>query len=380
MIVFPAEWNRRKDSLFASIAAAAGGGRRLAVIGLSPRGFPESAARAAMALARAKKQPRWAIFRALKYALLRGQYNWSRRFFARHPDAVALCWNGLTGSRWAYMQGAHDAGAGRLYAELAPLPGRITIDPRGVNAESSVPQGRAFYDRWAGTDPARTGEDWRRLGANLVARTSRRADVGQEAGADLGGAPFLFVPLQVPDDSQMRLFAGWSGGLDGFIAALGDTAATLPAGWTIRVKEHPSARVSVAAQVAAASAASGGRIVLDNASDSFAQVAASRGVVTINSSMGLQAFFHDKPVIVTGEAFWAQPGLATPAESVATLRAAFAGAADLTFDPGFRARFMNWLDQVYYPALTVEGDGWSLDPDAVRRRLSGADLPARDRG
>lgn len=372
MIVYPREWSRRQNSAFASIADAAGGGRRLAFIGLSLRGFPETRARTAEAMARAKRQPKGRIGRALKSALIAAQYNWARRFFARHPGDVAMCWNGLTGSRRAFMQGALDAGARRLFVELAPLPGRITLDAQGVNAESSVPQRRAFYDDWAAGDPLRSGEGWREAGAGLVARTSRRADVGQAGAEGLGGAPFLFVPLQVPDDSQMRLFAGWAGSLDGFIAALGAAARALPEGWHLRVKEHPSAKVSLAPQIAAAAMASGGRIVTDNATDSFAQVAASRGVVTINSSMGLQAFFHDKPVIATGRAFWAQPGLVTVADAAESLAAAFADAGALSFDRGFRARFMNWLDRAYYPRVTETAEGdWLVDQAAVRAVLAG---------
>lgn len=376
MIVYPREWSRRQNSAFASIAAAAGGGRRLAFIGLSLRGFPETQARAAEAMARAKRQPKGRIGRALKSALIAAQYNWARRHFARHPGAVAMCWNGLTGSRRAFMQGAQDAGARRLFVELAPLPGRITLDPAGVNAESSVPQDRAFYEDWAAGDASRSGDSWRAAGAGLVARASRRADVGQGSADSLGDAPFLFVPLQVPDDSQMRLFAGWAGSLDGFVAALGEAARALPEGWQLRVKEHPSARVSLGPQIAAATMASGGRIVTDNATDSFAQLAASRGVVTINSSMGLQAFFHDKPVIATGRAFWAQPGLVTVADSAGALGAAFARAEALAFDAGFRARFMSWLDREYYLRVTETAEGdWQLDPAAVRKVLASAPRP-----
>ncbi|MEI4488175.1 capsular biosynthesis protein [Frigidibacter sp. MR17.14] len=369
MLVYPREYARKKDTAFASVARAAGGGRALPAIGLSFRDHPETAARVAEALARAKKQPTGLALTA-KRALIRAQYNWSRTHFTARPGDVAMCWNGLTGSRWAFMQGARDAGARRLYLELAPFPGRITLDPEGVNAEGSVPQDRAFYDAWSAGNPDRSGEGWRGLGQGLVARGSRRADVGQGAAGDLT-QPFVFVPLQVPDDSQMRLFAGWAGGLEGFIAALGRTAAALPEGWVLRVKEHPSAKQSMAGPLAAAQAAAPGRIVIDNATDSFALVAAAAAVLTINSSMGLQAFFRDRPVIATGRAFWNQPGLTSPADSEPALAAALAAAPTLGFDPLFRARFLNWLDRVYYPRIEVAPDGaWALDPAEVRARLA----------
>lgn len=374
MIAWLAGWTRRKDAIFAAIARGAGGGVRLPLIGLSFRGFPETPERAAAALAVAKRQPRGRLGRGLKRALIAAQYNWSRRYFARHPGRIAVCWNGLTGSRRAFMEGARDAGAGRLYVELAPFPGRITLDPAGVNARNGLPRDARFYLDWAAADTTRQGEDWRALGRNLTARTSRRADVGQAgAGALADAGDFLFVPLQVPNDSQITLFSGWVGSVPGMIDALARASATLPEGWHIRLKEHPSARTSLAGPLAGAVAASGGRLVIDNATDSFAQLAASRGVITVNSSMGLQAFFHDKPVILLGEAFFAIPGLVTCARSEAALIDALARPDALSFDPTLRAAFMTYLDRVYYPRIEDHPDGSvTIDPAALARKLAAA--------
>ena len=367
MIVFPAEYNARKEAVFAALAGLEGQARRLRMIPLRFRDWPETPARVEAALTRAKRQPKGPLARWFKRQLIRGQYNWARAYFTAHPDDLALAWNGLTGSRMAFMAGARDAGAATLYAELAPLPGRITLDAVGVNAEGSVPQDPGFYRDWAQDQDM---SNWREIGAGLTARASRRADVGHGGGA-LPETPFLFCPLQVPDDSQVTLFAGWCGGMDGFLAALAQAAQALPEGWHLRLKEHPSAKQSLAPLIAPLLA--GGRVVLDNASDSFAQVAASRGVVTLNSSMGLQAFFHDKPVVVVGRAFFALPGLVTPAPDLPALEAAFADPGSLGFDPALRAAFMAWLDRVYYPRFAlVEGAPAEFDRDAFAAKLRDA--------
>lgn len=361
MIVFPAEYNARKEAVFAALAETDGGGRRLPVIPLRFCDWPETPARVALALARAKRQPKGVLMRWLKRQLLRGQYNWARTYFTRHPDHVAVAWNGLTGSRLCFLQGARDAGAPVLHAELAPLPGRITLDPAGVNAEGSVPQDPAFFRTHAA--PA----DWRKAGAGLTARTSRRADVGQTGNA-LPAYPFLFCPLQVPDDSQVTLFAGWCGGMAGFLAALAQAAPQLPEGWHLRLKEHPSAKTSLAPQLAPLLAT--GRAVLDNDTDSFAQIAASRGVVTLNSSMGLQAFFHDKPVITLGRAFFALPGLVTPAADQPALNALFTTPDQFGHDEDLRAAFLGWLDQVYYPRFTAAPLQYDRDAFAAKLALA----------
>ncbi|MEZ5910927.1 MAG: capsular biosynthesis protein [Paracoccaceae bacterium] len=306
------------------------------------------------------------MLRWLKGLMIRWQYNGSRRYFSRHPDHVAVCWNGLTGSRRAFMAGARDAGAARLFAELAPLPGRITLDPRGVNAENSLPRERGFYEDWAMAQGQRDWQGWRDLGRGMVARPSRRADVGQGGGEALDGSgPFLFCPLQVPDDSQVRLFSGWCGDMPGFIAALAKATGALPEGWHLRVKEHPSARQSLGPALSRAATDAGGRMVVDNTTDTFAQLAASQAVVTLNSSVGLQAFFHDKPVIVVGQAFFAIPGLVHPVPSQDALNAAFTRPEALGFDADFRDRFMSYLAEVYYPSDR-------LDPGELARKLAEA--------
>lgn len=375
MIVYPAEWKAGQEAVFAALALAGGGGRRLPMIPLSFRDFPQTEARTDAAVACAKHRPKSALVRCLKRLMIRGQYNWSRRYFTKHPNHIAIAWNGLGGSRMAFLQGAKDAGAPRLYAELAPLSGRISLDPAGVNARNSVPRQAQFYRDWASADPVRSNDAWRTTCDALTARPSRRADVRQSM-APLPDTPFLFCPLQVPHDTQVQLFAGWTGGMEGFLAALSAAADHLPDGWHLRLKEHPSARKSLHPMIAPLLAK--GRIRLDNASDSFAQVAASHGVVTLNSSMGLQSFFHDKPVVTLGQAFFAIPGLVMSADNQDALNAAFAAPEALTFDPMLRNAFMNWLDQVYFPRFSfTNGQHPKADLGAFADKLAQARAHAR---
>lgn len=368
MIVHPEEFNRRKDAVFRALAEVAGGRRRLWVVPLSARTWPETRARVEAALARAKRPGRSALARWIKRLLLTGQYNWARGYFSRNPGHIAVAWNGLTGGRKVFLYAARDAGAAVLHVELAPLPGRITLDPCGVNAESSVPHDLAVIRSWARQSRRQAGT-WRALQDRLQARPSRRADVRQTLGT-LPQTPYLFCPLQVPDDSQVRLFSGWCGGYPGFLAALTEAVRHLPEGWHLRLKEHPSARHSVADLLAPLLAT--GRAVLDNDSDSFAQIGSSAGVVTLNSSMGLQAFFYDKPVIVLGQALFARPGLVTHCTSQSDVNAAFAGAAGAGFDPALREDFMDWLDQVYYPGFEWAAEGAQFDRAALAARLDQA--------
>ena len=367
MIVYPAEWTGHKEQLFSALARADGGGRRLWAVPVRARGFPESTGRARGALEVAKRQPRSRLGRALKFALLRGQYNWARHHFARHPGDVAVAWNAMTGTRRVFLDGARDAGAAALHAELAPFPGRVTLDPAGVNAAAGLPRDPAFYHDWAARAPGRGGGAGPAVRVGLRAPAPRRRATSSAPARPAEGR-FLFCPLQVPNDSQITLFGGWTRSVAGMIEALADSADALPEGWHLRLKEHPSARQSMAAAIARAAARAPERVVIDNSSDSFALLAASGGVVTINSSMGLQAFFHDRPVIALGQAFWALPGLAEPAGGPAALRRLLASPEALSFDAALRAAFMNYLDQVYYPVADPLPDAAALSARLAQAR------------
>lgn len=365
-IAYLAEPNAEKQAFFRAVASALGQGRALPTWPLSMRGYPETSARAEDCLKRAKKQPRGPVGRALKLAFLKGRYNWARRWFAARPGAVAMCWQGLTGTRRSVMQGARDAGAPTLFAELAPLPGCRTLDTQGVNAESSIPREPGAYGTVEPDHDLLAG-----LREAFEARVPRRSDVGQSAEPLPDGARFFFVPLQVPDDSQMILFAGWCGGLEGFIDALAAASKALPEGWHLRLKEHPSAKRSVRARIER-HIATGARLELDNARDSFAQLEASAGVLTVNSSMGLQAMFFGKPVIVTGEAFFAFDGIACPARSAQQLETLLGDPDALAFDADLRARFLTWLARDYY----IGFDGAALSDPAqlgqIAEKIEGA--------
>ena len=331
--------------------------------------YPETAERAAQSLKHAKHQPRSRNTRALKTKLYSVQYNWFRRLFERDPEAVAVAWNGLTGTRRAFMSAAKDAGIPHLYMERAPLPGRVTVDEVGVNEENGLPREIGFYRDWADRENGH-GDGWRLLKDLLTARkAARRTDVGQAAAAaDLSAQPFVFCPLQVPDDTQLKMFGGWVKNVTRFIDLLELAAEALPEGWHLRFKEHPSSRIPLTEYLENAAAAQPGKIVIDNATDTFQQVAASRAVITLNSSVGLQSFWYDKPVLVLGRCFFRIPELVTPIDSTTHLFRTFRDIEMVRYDPAARDVFMNYLDRVYYPKITRDG-GVGVEPDLVLPKI-----------
>jgi capsular polysaccharide export protein len=263
-------------------------------------------------------------------------------------------WNGQGGRRQVLVTSAGQAGLKMLFAELAPIAGHITLDPQGVNASGMLSQDPGYYRAWgaANADQGLT-EIWR---SRLVARAGVRRDSQGEAAS---GA-FLFVPLQVRGDTQIYAHGGWIGSIEGFIEEVARAAEQLPAGWRVVFREHPSDKRGNAEQLARLV---GPRVSVDNETDTFELVRRSQGVVTVNSSVGLQALLLGRPVLVLGRANYAVPGMVRTAGDQEAVAEAFAAARDWGFDAGLTESFLRFLAEEYYVP-------WPADDAATRQKVA----------
>jgi capsular polysaccharide export protein len=272
-------------------------------------------------------------------------------------------WNGQGGRRRLLIITAEQMGLGTLFAELAPIAGHVTLDPQGVNAAGMLSADPDYYRAWGaahGDSGAVAG--WR---DGLVAR----AGVKRESLGDVSGGKFVFVPLQVRGDTQISMHGGWIRSVPDFIDEVARAAQLLPAGWRVVFREHPSDRTGNAEQLARLV---GPRAAVDNATDTFELVRRSEGVVTVNSSVGLQALLFAKPVLALGHANYAVPGVVGVAGSSEALGMAFERAKDWVIDLELADAFLRFLADEYYVPWPV-GDAATREKVGrqVRSRLQG---------
>jgi capsular polysaccharide export protein len=262
-------------------------------------------------------------------------------------------WNGQGGRRRTLVMVAQRLGLSTLFAELAPIAGHVTLDPSGVNAAGMLPKDPGYYRAWAEAHADRGGvARWR---DGLVARSG----VKRESQGGTGTGPFLFVPLQVRSDTQIAVHGGWIKSVPAFIDEVARAAQHLPAGWRVVFREHPSDRTGNAEQLGRLV---GPRVAVDNATDTFELVRRSEGVVTVNSSVGMQALLFGKPVLALGRASYALPGVAATAEGDEELAQAFATARDWELDAGLTEAFLRFLAEAYYVP-------WPITDAATRERV-----------
>ncbi|MFT5006868.1 MAG: capsular polysaccharide export protein [Paracoccaceae bacterium] len=331
-----------------TMLAAAGNIRFFSFAPLGFKPYPETPHRARAALETSTNTPQSAFVRNAKLWLYRRQYAGSRSFFEAHPDAVAVAWNGLNSARRVFMDAAKDAGNKTLFFELAPFPDRITIDPNGVNFHNSLPRVPVPYVAWAKTN-AIDQLQWHSLRDTITQRQPATPPAPLSSQHSLDGN-FVFVPLQVPGDSQLRIFGGAFKTVDTFVQTILTAASKCPPDWHIRIKEHPTAAPFVRAAIEASGCSN---VVLDNATNTFEQVKKSKLVMTINSSVGMEAMFYEKPVVAAGNCFWAIEGIAEHAGTADRIEQVLSEPAKVTFDPEARHAFLNYLDHCYYPKLSA---------------------------
>jgi capsular polysaccharide export protein len=175
------------------------------------------------------------------------------------------------------------------------------------------------------------------IARRLLRRRAERAE-GERALAAIGDRPFWLFAMQMETDFSVRAYSRYPDLDTPITETLRSFAAHAPAEGHLLVKVHPldpcvkrwTTRIG---RLAAAEGLSGRVHVAHNGSlDEM--VLGMRGLVTINSTVGLKAVVFGKPVKALGIAVWDLPGLAHQG----TLDSFWTEAA--APDPAFRADFL----------------------------------------
>ena len=307
----------------------------------------------------------------------------------------------------------------QVFEEGYLRPDYITLEAGGVNGNSSLPRDAASYLQAAAQLPAATpsipvvasfarraaGDVLYSLGSalgswrfpkyqshrpwsafaeyavgvrRLPMKALKRRDTERRVRAiEQGGRPYFVFPLQLDADTQIRFHAGPGGMAAAIAQVMQSFAAHAAAEALLVITEHPLdyGPVDLAAVVANLAAAQGlsERVVFLRGGSPAALVNAARGLVTVNSTIGITALAANIPVIALGTAIYGLPGLThqahldvfwrAPQPPDAALFAAFhrVVAARTQINGGFYS--------VQGIALAVEG--------ALQRLLHTAALPAK---
>lgn len=315
------------------------------LIKLSFKSCPNSEKYAEIALTTSRNTYNSKIGIVIKRQFYRCQYNWIYRKLLNSQIDYVACFNGLKGVDGLVVAACRELKIPVLFFEFASLVGRVQIDWKGINFDSSIPRDSNFYRNSAESFHE---VNWRNS-VPISRQVIKNPSVQQIKDVDgiLEKQKFIFCPLQVPKDSQLTVHGGWVEGNFDFLNCIDKMTAYLPSKTHFRIKEHPSSKVSLRRHIAKLN---NPNIKLDNTTDTMDLVSYSIAVMTINSSVGLEAFYFGKPVITLGNAFYSFGNLTSRAKNLSQLASLIKSVEKIQFSEKDRDLFMRFL-HFWYPKI-----------------------------
>ncbi|MHC4830165.1 MAG: capsular polysaccharide export protein, LipB/KpsS family, partial [Planctomycetota bacterium] len=266
--------------------------------------------------------------------LFQGVMGAVQRAHDAHKFAAILVWNGGDAEGHALRRFAAAHNVKSLFLEIANLPGKLFADPEGVNAASSLYRNpsvldqsppdltvfRSWRDRYIEAKlrrhvvpQARSAgrlnwlsplDSWgygalgipHGVERSLVAKARRKWSKRHRPPAPTGtpAGPYVLFPLQVSNDTQILLNSDVT--LPDAIRQAGQTASRLDC--SLLVKPHPAEpNVAFVDQIMRLRESVGFEVVEGN---TFALIQGAQRVVTINSTVGLEAQILSVPADFLG--------------------------------------------------------------------------------
>ncbi len=213
-----------------------------------------------------------------------------------NPKIVAL-WNGIKYPQNIAKIIAKKLNKKLLFFENGFLPKRTQVDCKGVNALNSVIRDYNFYKNLSSYN-------------ELPKALEKREFVGKQITTNTSlPNEYIFVPFQVAYDSQIIQFSNFKG-MEELFFLISEIANKLKKHFIF--KEHPSDRVSNYEKLHKI-AQKHPFIDFANNIDTQSLIQNAKAIITINSSVGMEALLFEKKVFVLGEAFYAIDGISIKA-------------------------------------------------------------------
>lgn len=281
-----------------------------------------------------------------------------------HSYTAVVLWNGHRMPEVAMRMAAVDCGLPIVYIENGFLPNTRIADPAGVNALNSLPRETTFYRQ----QPLPVEEqDWQ-LTARRLNRARNSASVTRATQLP---EHYLFAPFQIDDDTQIILHSPWISNMQEYFNVLRRLRERLiqeNGQWAtlkIVIKEHPTSPWGWEALHERGEQLG---VVFANGNSTQELIEKSEGVLTINSSVGIEALLFGKPLIVLGNAFYSLPGLAQHVANEGSLLSAVKALDDWQMDTDLRDRFIHFLATHYcVKKQDYHADNWPALANQVEK-------------
>jgi capsular polysaccharide export protein len=272
-----------------------------------------------------------------------------------NPQANVLIYNGylMPDSVLATAAARHQRPT--AFLERGFFPNTVQCDRLGINYLSSLPQDPRFYQT---LDPER-------LGAKPTTLVKRQSKLKPAEMTPLP-ARYIFVPFQVPSDMQILALSPWIRDMEQFYEVIADLAGNNET-LEFVIKEHPSFPLSIREKVKLHN-----RVHFANHHDTQALIEDADAVITVNSTVGLEALLLEKKVVTLGFAPYAIPGIVLTAANSAELQTAVVTLPSWQPDESLRDRVLRYVYNIFLLHGELKNPAAAL-PSLIRARINGSD-------
>ncbi|RBP85529.1 capsular biosynthesis protein [Marinomonas rhizomae] len=277
----------------------------------------------------------------------------------KKPDYVVV-WNGRKLPNSTIVMAAKSLDIKLFYFENGLLPKTVSLDPKGVNFASSLSSDPNFYLSF---DPK---NDCVFSAPEIVPRSNIRQR--QKFAPIALPKRFIFVPFQVPHDTQIVCYSSWIDSMERFYDEVIQAVKTLhDPSLKVVFKEHPSWHKHYTSLYEKDDIA-----LFANGNATTELIEKAEVILTINSTVGMESLLLNKAVITLGDACYNIEGLVLHANNRQQLsnclNEVYQG---WKMNPLLRDKFFSFLKNVYcVPRVTKDDDEHIL---AVKQRLTETD-------
>jgi capsular polysaccharide export protein len=270
------------------------------------------------------------LYNILVTIIARFYYFKYKRILEVGEYSVLCIWGGFHVAQKMAILSAKELNIKVFHFENGFLPDTTVMDFKGTNFANSVPRDFNFYT--AITTPFNKKSLIPR--ENVIKINTKDVILPEK---------YIFCPFQVALDTQILVHSPWVKNMEHFYEILSQVSKKIPQDLYFVIKQHPSCFKNYPEL----HTINNSKIIFANHNNTESLIEGSQAVITVNSSVGMEAIMLNKKVITLGNAFYSGYGFAKNLRSVEEIEETLNKLDDWKVDQIQTEKFLSYLQNFY---------------------------------
>ena len=267
-------------------------------------------------------------------------------YLRKNPSPLIGVWNGVKPRSKTLSLVAAACHRHIVYFENGIFPNSMTLDDRGINAQSSLPRSPEFYlQNFPPPASSFSKSKYDDFNKKLARELTRESEINPATNLPNN---YIFVPLQGEFDFQLLYQGTWIKTMADLREVLKKVMPRLD-DKTLKFvfKCHPRSEPRTFEKSNEKDNKIKQRMLYLNKDSADTLIGGARAVITVNSMVGMLALMRGKPVISLEDSCYSIKGLVHPARSVAELVNTINTLSVRKLDPQLRKNYLRYVLDYY---------------------------------